>query len=207
MLDWHDLSEQPQRYVLLDRDGVINQRVKNGYVTSWSQFQFLPRTLRALRLLGEAGYEILVVSNQACVGKGLLSSDELDSITRKFLLEVALCGGNIAQVYYCRHREEDRCTCRKPLPGLIIRARLEHGFLPAQTYLIGDSPSDIAAATAAGCPSILIQNRESPHPSQVPRDEQQLAALDLYEAAELLIAMNSPQFAEDALVSNYRDRT
>jgi D-glycero-D-manno-heptose 1,7-bisphosphate phosphatase len=101
------MSATEKRYVLLDRDGVINRRIFGGYVTSWDEFEFLPRALEALRLLAQNGYTALVVSNQACVAEGLLSSKDLDTITRRFLLEVALSRGNIAQVYYCRHRAED----------------------------------------------------------------------------------------------------
>jgi len=108
-----------KRYVLLDRDGIINRRMPGGYVTSWNQFEFLPRALEALCLLADNGYTALVISNQACVGEGLLSSENLDVITQRFLVEVALSGGNIAQVYYCRHSPQDRCGCRKPRP--IIR--------------------------------------------------------------------------------------
>ena len=206
MRDWRESSKQPRRYVLLDRVGVINRRLEGGYVTYWKIFHFIPRALVALRLLTETGDETLVISNQACVGKGLLTSDELDSITRKFLLDVALFGGRIAQVYYCRHREEDNCTCRKPLPGMIVSAKLEHGFVPAHTYVIGDSQNDLAAATAAGCPSILIQSGTISLQDTL-RNEQQLAAPDLCGAVELMLALDSPQIPEHAIASNYRHRT
>jgi D-glycero-D-manno-heptose 1,7-bisphosphate phosphatase len=195
----HSIEKRHHRYVLLDRDGVINRRVSGGYVTHWEQFEFLPRALEALRLFNENGYNTIVVSNQACVGKGLLSPAELEVITRRFLLEVALSGGSIAEVYYCRHRAEDRCHCRKPQPGLLIRARAHHHFLPEETYFIGDSPSDIAAAEAAGCPSILIQRGiflETPSRAEEPP----LLASNLYDAAEMLVAMQSMRGMEHALV-------
>src|SRR5262245_54601904 len=102
-------SNGHKRYVLLDRDGVINRRVPSGYVTAWDHFQFLPGALDGLRLFAEHRYTALIISNQPCVGLGLLSANDLESITRRFLLEVALAGGNVGQVYYCKHREEDRC--------------------------------------------------------------------------------------------------
>lgn len=112
------MSVAKKRYVLLDRDGVINQRMPGRYVTSWSQFQFLPRVLEGLRLLADHGYTAIILSNQACVSEGILSSKDLDVITHRFMLEVALSGGHIAQVYYCRHSPQDECGCRKPRPGL-----------------------------------------------------------------------------------------
>jgi D-glycero-D-manno-heptose 1,7-bisphosphate phosphatase len=196
--DWRALHKRQQRYILLDRDGVINRRIAGGHVRSWEQFEFLPRALQALRLLTENGYAGLVISNQACVGKGLLPSSELAAITRRFLLEVALSGGNIAEVYYCKHRVEDQCNCRKPQPGLLIRARVEYRYLPEETYFVGDSQSDMAAADAAGCPSILIQ-RDAFLGSDA-RCTSSLVASNLYDAAEMIVAMQSIRGMEHALV-------
>src|SRR5690242_20015289 len=93
------VESSQRRYVLLERDGVINRRGPCGSLTSWDNFEFLPRALDGLRLLAENDCVALVVSNQPAVGRGLLSSADLDTITRRFLLEVALSVGNIAQVY------------------------------------------------------------------------------------------------------------
>lgn len=192
------MSTEKRKYILLDRDGVINRRLPGGYVRSWSQFEFLPRVLDALRLLAENGFTALVVSNQACVGKGLLSSNELNAITRRFLLETALSGGDIAQVYYCCHTAEERCSCRKPQPGLIARARLEYEFDPEETFFVGDSPSDLRAAAAAGCPSIEIRRGAFLDPYW-PGEDRALVASGLYEAAEMVLA-NTEQHARKGLL-------
>jgi len=197
MREWHNNGHR-RKYVLLDRDGVINRRVPAGYVTSWDRFHFLPRALDGLRYLAQHGYTALVLSNQACVGKGLLSSNDLESITRRFLLEVALTGGNIGQVYYCKHKEEDRCTCRKPLPGLVVRARIEHRFTAEETYFIGDSESDMAAAQAAGCPAVLIR-RDAFLERHVPGAQRPVITSNLYEAAELIVALQRASSATLAL--------
>jgi len=199
MLTWHGNNLQ-RRHVLLDRDGVINRRVPSGYVTSWDQFHFLPRVLDGLRFLAEHGYIALVISNQACVGKGLLSSNDLETITRRFLLEVALTGGNIGHVYYCKHKEEDRCGCRKPLPGLLLRARVEHHFEPEETFFIGDSKSDMAAAEAAGCPSVLIR-RDAFLERHIPGASRPIITSNLYEAAELVVALQRASSTNLALTS------
>ncbi len=188
--DWGNIHKSQRGYVLLDRDGVINRLLPAGYVTCWEQFEFLPRVLDALRLLAESGYTALVMSNQACVGKGLLSSKELDSITRRFLLEVARSGGNIAQVYYCKHLAEDRCNCRKPQPGLLLRAQTEHHFLPEETFFVGDSQDDVLAARAAGCRPILIGNELSLRAFQL-TEEKPMMASNLYEAVEMIAAIQS----------------
>jgi D-glycero-D-manno-heptose 1,7-bisphosphate phosphatase len=144
------------KFVLLDRDGVINRRILNGYVTSWDQFVFLPRALDALCLLTQVDCRVIVVSNQACVGKGLITTSDLDKITRRFVEKVEEHGGRIHGVYYCTHRREDDCECRKPKPGLLLKAQREHQFAFANTFLIGDSETDLQLAWAVGCPALLI---------------------------------------------------
>jgi D-glycero-D-manno-heptose 1,7-bisphosphate phosphatase len=148
-------------FVLLDRDGVINQRIVGGYVTSWEKFAFLPGALEGLRLLAEKNYQLIVVSNQAGVGKGLMTAADLHDITRKFLEEVEAHGGRIRSVFYCTHRAEDGCPCRKPKPGLLLNAQAEHQFNFEDTFLIGDSESDLRAAQAVGCPAIMVSNAPS----------------------------------------------
>jgi D-glycero-D-manno-heptose 1,7-bisphosphate phosphatase len=157
------------KFVLLDRDGVINRRIRRGYVTSWKQFIFLPGVLEGLRRLTVEGYAIVVVSNQAAVGKGLMTLASLDEITRRFVRQVRAHGGLIREVYYCMHRKEARCRCRKPRPGLLLRAQTEHHFRLSETYLIGDSPSDLMAAGQAGCPMIMVHSNPVNLPNRFAR--------------------------------------
>jgi D-glycero-D-manno-heptose 1,7-bisphosphate phosphatase len=145
------------RFVLLDRDGVINRRIAHGYVTSWSQFRFLPGVLDGLKRLAMAGYSGIVVSNQAGVGKGLMEFSTLDQITRRFIRKVRVHGGLVRRAYYCTHRKQEHCSCRKPRPGLLFQAQADYRFSFPETYLIGDSLSDLTAATQAGCPMILVK--------------------------------------------------
>jgi histidinol-phosphate phosphatase family protein len=153
------------KFVLLDRDGVINRRIRRGYVTSWKQFIFLPGVIEGLRRLSLERYSIIVVSNQAGVGKGLVAPSDLNEITRRFVKKVRIHGGLIDAVYYCVHRKEARCQCRKPRPGLLVQAQADYHFQSSETYLIGDSPSDLMAARQAGCPMIMV-NR---NPANLPR--------------------------------------
>jgi D-glycero-D-manno-heptose 1,7-bisphosphate phosphatase len=190
MREWHSSTGRLlKRYVLLERDGVINRRLPAGYVPSWERFQFLPRALEALRLFAQHGYTALVISNQSCVGQGLLAPSALESITRRFLMEVALTGGNIGQVYYCKHSEEEHCSCRKPLPGLVVRARVEHRFTAEETYFVGNSESDIAAAGAAGCPAIMIRRGAFLDRYKPGVPNQPIITSNLHEAAELIVAL------------------
>jgi len=174
-------------YVLLDRDGVINERVMGGYVTSWEQFAFLPGALEGLRRLTQCGYIPIVVSNQAGVGKGLLSRETLDEITRRLLAQVEAAGGRLGGVYYCPHRDEDGCACRKPKPGLLFEAQKDHGFDFTETFLVGDSRSDLLAAQAVGCPAILVAAGAAPSLEGVATPPRAVVR-DLAEAAEYIIS-------------------
>ena len=180
------MTNKPQRYVLLDRDGVINRRIFGSYVACWREFEFLPRALEALRLLAENGYAGLVISNQSCVGEKLLTVADLESITHRFLLEVALAGGNIIQVYYCLDVAKDLCNCREPQPGLLERAQLDYSFVPHETYFVGEVPYDVAAAESAGCPAILV--RRDAFLEKPAAENAEKVASNLYEAAEIIIA-------------------
>ena len=92
------------RFVLLDRDGVINRRIVSGYVSRWEEFVFLPGGLEALRLLNEKNYQVIVVSNQAGVGKGLMSAADLDEVTLRFIAEVEALGGGTLSGEACPAR-------------------------------------------------------------------------------------------------------
>ncbi|MDE3179211.1 MAG: HAD family hydrolase [Acidobacteriota bacterium] len=175
------------RFVLLDRDGVINRKIQNGYVTSWGRFVFLPGALDALRLFHAAGYLPLVISNQAGVGKGLMTAVALDQITARFKKRVEAAGGRIERVYYCTHAKEAHCGCRKPRPGLLIDAERDYHFCPAVTYFIGDSPADILAASRMGCPAILI-SKNPPGELKACEAKPRAVVSDLKAAAEFILA-------------------
>ena len=143
--------------VFLDRDGVINKYPGDRfYVTSLSKFRFLPRAKKAIALLVKKGFKVFVASNQAGVGKGIYSQKTLDLITLKMLKDIEKAGGGITKVYYCAHRKEARCACRKPKPGMLKQAAREFKFSLKGAYFIGDTIRDVLTAHAAGCKSILV---------------------------------------------------
>lgn len=174
-------------FVLLDRDGVINRRIENGYVTSWAQFAFLPGALDALRILNENDYSAIVISNQAGVGMGLMAPSDLEEITRRFVAEVESHGGRIQGVYYCIHREEDGCECRKPKPGLLLQAQRDHRFSFSDTFLVGDSQRDVLAARQVGCPALLVSDGKASE-SETKLDPSIPAFRSLYEAVQFLLS-------------------
>ena len=145
------------RFILLDRDGVLNEAVRDGYVTRADMLRLLPGAAEAVAELNRNGFGVVVLSNQQCVGKGLLSAEELEEITRALRDAVRReAGGDILDFFYCPHLAADGCSCRKPQPGLILQARERYGFDPAVTFLVGDSYSDLETAARAGCPSIFV---------------------------------------------------
>jgi len=145
--------------IFLDRDGVINKYPGDRqYVTSWKKFKFLPRSKKAIALLGRAGFKVFVASNQAGVGKGTYAQKTLDAITAKMLGDIEQAGGKIAKVYYCTHRKEIGCNCRKPKPGLLKQAGREFKVNFKKAYFLGDTIRDVLTARAAGCKSILVLN-------------------------------------------------
>jgi histidinol-phosphate phosphatase family protein len=145
------------KIIFLDRDGVINKYPGDRlYVTSLKKFRFLPRAKKAIALLNSKGFNIFVASNQAGVGKGTYSQKTLDAITARMLSDIGDAGGRIIKVYYCTHRKEAHCKCRKPKPGLLKKAAQEFKFSLKGAYFIGDTMRDIFTARAAGCKSILV---------------------------------------------------
>jgi len=119
--------------------------------------------------LSESGLPIIVVSNQACVGKGLLEPSALVEITNRFVASLRRTGGRIDAVYYCPHTPEENCDCRKPRGGLLSRAARDWALDLRRSVLIGDSISDVQAASAAGCTPILWSSAGQEQPWAVNR--------------------------------------
>jgi D-glycero-D-manno-heptose 1,7-bisphosphate phosphatase len=120
-----------KKAAFLDRDGVINRKAPEGqYVTRWEEMKFLPGACEAIRLLNNAGFLVVVVSNQRCVAKGLITTEELDSLHAQMRNEFAAAGATIDAIYYCPHEIQPPCSCRKPravLRGDIMSIWLGHG--------------------------------------------------------------------------------
>ena len=184
------MNDGRRRYILLDRDGVVNRRLSVGRVKSWETFEFLPRSLEALHLLALNQFTALVISRQTCGGNGYQKAGELDAVTRRFLLEAAISESRITKVYYCRHRTEDGCNCYKADAGLIARAQLEHGFRAEETYFISEQQFDLEAAAASGCPCIRIQRDAFLQTGPVNEGPYGLAS-SLHEAAEQILAFGT----------------
>jgi D-glycero-D-manno-heptose 1,7-bisphosphate phosphatase len=149
------------RAAFLDRDGVINYKAPEGqYVTCLEEFQFIPGVEEAIGSLNKAGYIVIVVTNQRCVAKGLLTAQGLDSIHEWMCQELADAGATIAGVYSCPHENEPPCGCRKPAPGMLLRAARVHEIDLTTSWLVGDSDIDIQAGRRASCRTARILERD-----------------------------------------------
>ena len=166
---WFSFSAPPvsgtRPAIFLDRDGVINEQIVGGYVSSWSEFRFIPGIRSALATLSEIGLPIIVVSNQAGVGKGIVSATALAAITNQFVLELRNASARIDAVYYCPHIPADGCGCRKPRAGLLEEAAQEWRVDLSRSILIGNSMTDVQAARAVNCHCILWASGSMTTPS------------------------------------------
>ena len=142
--------------VFLDRDGVINEN-RSDYVKSTAEFKFLPGTAEAIKLLNEGGFLVVIITNQSAVNRGLLSGEELEKIHDFMLTELSRYDCRIDAIYYCPHRPDENCSCRKPQPGLLMKAIADLSVEPKFSWLIGDSDADEVAARKAGINSVRIR--------------------------------------------------
>jgi histidinol-phosphate phosphatase family domain/HAD-superfamily hydrolase, subfamily IIIA len=142
--------------VFLDRDGVINACAKeHDYIKTWGEFRFLNGTIAAIRMLNEAGYQVIVVTNQRGVAQGLMTEQDVDYIHECMCRELAKQGGHIDAIYVCPH-EKGKCTCRKPQTGLFLQAERRFRIDKSFSWMIGDSESDMEAGKRYGVKTIFL---------------------------------------------------
>ncbi len=166
--------------IFIDRDGVINCRRPGDYVLDWSQFVFMPGIREALQQLSSLGLPMIIISNQAAVGKGLLDSAGLEEITARMNEELLADGTSLAAAYYCTHRIEDNCQCRKPRPALLFSAAADFNVDLSRSIFVGDSDTDAQAARAAGCASVLFGSDTGLQPTSASDLPAAHTAIDLY---------------------------
>jgi D-glycero-D-manno-heptose 1,7-bisphosphate phosphatase len=152
-----------KRAVFLDRDGVLVRDI--DYLTAPSQIEILPGVPEALRRLRQAGFELLAVTNQPIVARGMVTETELRAIHDHMQSLLRSSGACLTEVYYCPHHPKATlpeyrvlCDCRKPKPGLLLRAAEERGINLAGSFMVGDRISDVATGAAVGCRTILVHS-------------------------------------------------
>lgn len=147
--------------IFMDRDGVISKLLTNhedrlnlaNYIISWDQFEFCDGALEALAMLNGSPYDIIVVSNQSGISKGLIEYPAVRDIFDKMNREIEKAGGHITQSLFCPHAPEDNCFCRKPQPAMLFYAAFQWRYDLRECWMIGDSESDMVAAGNAHIPA------------------------------------------------------
>jgi D-glycero-D-manno-heptose 1,7-bisphosphate phosphatase len=145
------------RAVFVDRDGVLNRWIRGGYVLRCEDIVFNDESIRALAGIDRERFALVVISNQSCVGRGLLDAESLRSIMAYVVQGATARGLDIDAWYCCIHAPDAGCACRKPAPGLLSQAGADFGFDPARSYFIGDQASDMEAAARAGVVGLPVR--------------------------------------------------
>ena len=144
-----------KRTVLLDRDGTIN--ADKHYLSDPDDLELLPGVVEGLRRLTGLGLGLVIVTNQSGVARGYFDEARVEEINARLIAMLAAEGVAVDGVYYCPHAPDEDCDCRKPLPGMGLRAAEELGFDPGESFMIGDKPADIGLGEALGAETFLVR--------------------------------------------------
>lgn len=148
----------PKPAIFLDRDGTIN--VEKHYLHTPEAWEFIPGAVEAIRAFNQAGYLVIVATNQSGIARGFFNAGQVEALHAHVDRLLAAHGARIDAYYYCPHHPDFSdgapCHCRKPYPGMLLQAQSEHGIDMTRSWMIGDKKSDAEAGLAAGVRSILV---------------------------------------------------
>jgi D-glycero-D-manno-heptose 1,7-bisphosphate phosphatase len=143
-----------RRAVFLDRDGTISEEM--GYVNHVDRLQIFPYAAAAIRQLNQAEIPVIVITNQSGIARDIFPESLVHQVHKKMISQLAAGGAWIDAIYFCPHKTEDACECRKPNPGMLERAAREHGLDLAHSWVVGDRYADLEMAHAVGARGILV---------------------------------------------------
>ena len=157
-----------QKAIFLDRDGTINKYV--GFLRNIDQFELIDGVVDAIKKINASGYLCIVVTNQPVIARGEITYGQLDEIHKKMETELGFAGAYVDGLYYCPHHPHKGyegevvelkidCDCRKPKPGMLIKAAEEHNIDLSQSFMVGDGENDVKAGLAAGCKTVLLNGQ------------------------------------------------
>jgi len=185
--------------VFLDRDGTIIEDV--GFLRALSQIDLLPWSADAIRQLNDAGFAVVVITNQSGVGRGYYDEAHVQATHAALDTKLNAAGARIEGYYYCPHypgsvdpRYGIECDCRKPRPGLILEAASRHGIDLAASFMVGDRWRDIDAGAAAGCRTILIDHG---YQERAPEHAPDAVVRSLAAAADWILSHPAPPTSSD----------
>ncbi len=144
-----------KKLIILDRDGVINYE-STEYIKTPAEWQAIPGSLQAITRLNQSGYQVVIVTNQSGVGRGYYDLDTLSRIHKKLKNALAEVGGHVDDIFFCPHRPDENCICRKPKPYFFYEIKKKYQVNLADIFFIGDSLTDVEVARLVGCQPILV---------------------------------------------------
>lgn len=179
------------RAAFLDRDGVIN--IDHAYVSKWEDFDFVDGALEGARLMHDAGFQLVIVTNQSGIGRGYYTEEDFAALNIHVKEAFAAAGAPLAGIYFCPHHPEKaigrykiQCSCRKPAPGMILQAAEDLGIDLSQSVMFGDKPGDMQAALSAGVAHrVLLGTDGLAEPKLVPQAT--LCARNLLLGAQIFL--------------------
>lgn len=176
--------------IFLDRDGVLIEN-RTDYVRAWSQVSVFPDAIRALSNPKLDNHKIVIVTNQSAVGRGIISLETAEEINHRLVRLIRERGGRVDGVYLCPHAPDEGCECRKPEPGLLLRAAGEMSLDLKRSWMIGDAWSDVQAGQAASVRgTILLRTGRGTDQISLPRPEGVTSFLvcdDLAQAMDVIL--------------------
>lgn len=178
------------RFVFLDRDGTLVRDA--GYPHRDADYELLPGVVAALARLRDAGFRLAIVTNQSGIGRGIFGEPDFARFQARLLADLARGGVRIEATYHCPHRPDEGCACRKPAPGLLLRARDELGADLAASWVIGDSARDVELAARAGCAGAVRIASGSEGADEAQRPPRYARAADLAAAVEAVVKAGDP---------------
>jgi D-glycero-D-manno-heptose 1,7-bisphosphate phosphatase len=145
----------PVKLVILGRDGVLNE-YREDHVKAPEEWRSVPGALEAVARMNHAGWHVVVATNQAGIGRGMIDMAAVNAVHAHMHRELMTLGGRIDAVFFCPHTPDEGCDCRKPLPGMLVDIGRRYGADLAEVPMVGDTQRDLQAAAAAGCPPHLV---------------------------------------------------
>jgi D-glycero-D-manno-heptose 1,7-bisphosphate phosphatase len=148
---------QTPKLIILGRDGILN-RFREDHVKEPSEWEPIPGALEAVAKLNHAGWHVVIATNQAGIGRGMIDMSAVNAVHLHMMKMLATKGGRLDAVFFCPHTRDDGCDCRKPLPGMMHDIAQRYGADLSQVPMVADTLRDLEAAQAAGCPPHLVKS-------------------------------------------------
>jgi len=174
----HAMLTSPQKLIILDRDGVINQD-SDQYIKTLDEWNPYPSAIKAIARLYQNGFTLVVATNQSGIARGYFEEDTLSAMHQQLNHLVESSGGKIAHIAYCPHGPDDHCQCRKPLPGLLLEIQQQLGLASLKdSWIVGDSLRDLQAGESQGCLPVLVRTGKGKHTEEKAQGLEQAKIFD-----------------------------